>query len=246
MNALTEIFRLTGKSYSDALSLLNRAGPTLFTALVILAVGDIAGIFAMRMFASELGKTLIGTLAGIAALWFASPYIVHLMRLLLEDQIRPGLESFTGTAVSARFFAWSGIFAFLAAIPEFTFSLAPPGITPETVDNPETITLIWVTFLLLVAIWIFTARTVTLLPAVALGRDATLVQAFNHTRGRFWFVMGAAFLPILPVLIVGRLLIGGTSGVVLMGLSLVLGLILKTLALAVSANLFRWLMENPK
>jgi hypothetical protein len=246
MNGLGEIFRLSVKSYGDALALVNRAGPTLFTALVVLAVGDIAGILAMRMFATELGKTLIGTLASIAALWFAAPYIVQLMRLLLEDQIRPGLESFTGPTVSARFFAWSGIFAFLAAIPEYVFSLAPPGLTPETADNPETITLIWVTFLLLVAIWIFTARTVTLLPAISLGRDITLVQAFNHTRGRFWFVMGAAFLPILPVLIVGRLLVGGTSGIVFIGLSLILALILKAIALVVSANLFRWLMENPK
>lgn len=246
MNGLAEIFRLTGKSYGEALGLVNRAGPTLFTALVILAAGDIAGTLSMRLFATELGKTTIGTLASIAALWFAAPYIVHLMRLLLEDQIKPGLETFTGRMVSLRFFAWSGIFAFLAAVPEFTFSLAPPGLTPETADKPETITLIWVTFLLLVALWIFTARTVTLLPAIALGRDATLVHAFNHTRGRFWFVMGAAFLPILPVLIIGRLLIGGTSGVVLLGLSIVLALIMKTLALVVSANLFRWLMENPK
>ena len=246
MNGFGEIMRLMGKSYRDALGLVSNAGPTLFTALVILAVGDVAGILAMRLFASELGKTLIGALASVAALWFAAPSIVQLMRLLLEDQIKPGLETFTGAAVSARFFAWSSIFVFLSAIPEFAFSLAPPGLTPETADNPETITLIWVTFLMLVALWIFTARTATLLPAISLGRDITLEQAFNQTRGRFWFVIGAAFLPILPVLIVGRLLIAGTSGIVFIGLSLVLALILKALALVVSANLFRWLMENPK
>ena len=59
MNGLGEIFRLSVKSYRDALALVSRAGPTLFTALVVLAVGDIAGILAMRMFATELGKTLI-------------------------------------------------------------------------------------------------------------------------------------------------------------------------------------------
>ena len=101
MNALGEIMRLMGKSYGDALGLVNRSGPTLFTALVILAAGDVAGILAMRLFTSELGKTLIGALASVAALWFAAPFIVQLMRQLLEDQIKPGLESFTGAAVSA-------------------------------------------------------------------------------------------------------------------------------------------------
>jgi hypothetical protein len=240
------IFQLAVKSYADALSLFTRAAPVLFTALVIIGVGDVAGLLASRLFASELGKTLIGTLTAIAALWFASPYLVNLFRLLLADQIKPGLESFEGALVNARFFAWSSVFAFLAGIPEYAFSLAPPGLTPETADNPETITLIWVTFLMLIALWIFTARTVTILPAVALGRDITLVQAFNHTRGRFWFVIGAVFLPLLPVLVVGRLLITGLDGVVFIAFSIALSLILETLALVVSANVFRWLMDNPK
>ena len=244
MGALNEIVRLATKSYADAWALASRGTPALFIALLILAAGDVAGILVARIFTTELGKTLAGTLCAIGALWFAAPYVVSLFRLLLADRVNPNLETFNVRQANARLFAWSSVFAFAAALPEFTFALVPPGLTPESIDAPGAIGLMWITFLLLVLLWIVTARTVTLLPATALGRDVGLVQAFNHTRGRFWFVMGAAFLPILPVLVVGRLLIGGTEGVTLLALSLVLSLLMEALALVVSANLYRWLMDH--
>ena len=246
MNAFSEIFRLAGKSYADALGLVNRAAPTLFVALIILGVGDIAGILAARLFETGLAKTVVGTLATIASLWFASPYLVHMMRLLLDDRIKPGLETFTGNTVNARFFAWSGLYAFIVATPAYVFSFAPPGLSPETADNPELITLMWVAFLCVIAVWIFYIRSVTLLPMIALGHDATLVQAFSHTRGKFWFLTGAAFLPVLPVLFAEFLLVSGSEGVVRIGLSVILSLIMEALALVVSANLYRWLMDNRK
>ena len=80
MNGFGEIMRLMGKSYRDALGLVSNAGPTLFTALFILAVGDVAGILAMRLFASELGKTLIGALLrrqpSMMLAWFNSSEMI--------------------------------------------------------------------------------------------------------------------------------------------------------------------------
>ena len=241
-----DIFSLSGQSYRDAWMLLQRATTTVAIAVAILAASSFISLGADRLIATSLGRQVAGTLCSVAGIWFASPYLVSLYRFLLNKETVPP-ESLRGTDAAQRFFGWSAVLAFVTAAPGFVFAaFAPPGLTPETADNPETILLIWGTFMLLVAVWVFTTRTITLLPSAALGTDLDLRLALQQTRGRFWFVIGAAFLPILPVLIVGRLLIAGTSGIVFIGLSLVLALILKALALVVSANLFRWLMENPK
>jgi hypothetical protein len=70
------------------------------------------------------------------------------------------------------------------------------------------------------------------------------VQAFNHTRGKFWFLTGAAFLPVLPILFAEFVLVSASEGVVRIGLSVILSLVMEALALIVSANLYRWLMDN--
>ena len=237
------IWQLTVKSWRDTFDLLSKAGGVLLAALIILGIGDIAGLLATPLLTTPLGKTLVGTLATVAALWFASPYLVKLLRLLLDDLLRPGLESFDGPATNMRFFAWSGIFAFVAAIPQYIYMLMPPLTTP-TIEDADVMALFWFAFLLLIGLWIFTARTVTILPAVALGRDITLREAFAHTARRFWFVVFAVFLPIVPLSLVGRLLLAGTEGIVFIVLSVLLAVITEALALVVSANLYRWLMDH--
>jgi hypothetical protein len=241
-----DIFSLSAQSYRDAWSLLQRATSTVAIAVIILAVSSFVSLGADRLIATSLGRQVAGTLCSVAGIWFASPYLVSLYRLLLNNEpTRP--ESLRGTDASQRFFGWSAVLAFVTAVPGYVFAIfAPPGLTPETASSPETILLVWGTFLLLIAMWIFTTRTITLLPAAALGIEITLPLALLHTRKRFWFIVGAVTIPLLPVTVLGLVLTTSTSGVVSIVFSIGMALAVLILAVAVTANLYRWLMDNPK
>jgi hypothetical protein len=241
-----EIWNLSSQSYRDAIGLLQRAGGTVAIAVAILAASGLVGIGADRLIQTALGRLVAGTLLNVAGIWLAAPYLVSLYRLLLANEmVRPDL--LRGTDASQRFFAWSAILSFVAAVPGYIFAaFAPPNLTPETADSPETILLTFGTLALLVAVWIFTTRTITLLPAAAMGTDIDLALAWQHTRRRFWFVVGAVTVPLLPVMVVGLLLTANTEGIVSIVLSIGMALILLILAVAVTANLYRWLMDTPK
>lgn len=232
-------------SYRDTIGLFRRAGTLMLATLIILALGDIASYFGPRVISTTLGKTLVSTLAIVAALWFATPYLVRLLRMVLADRIDPAREAYDEPTTNMRFFAWSSVFAFAAAIPQWAFLQTPPITTP-TIEDADVMALFYLTFALLIALWIFTARTVTILPAIALGRDIGLREAFAHTRGRFWFVVLAVFLPIVPLALFGRVFVAATDGVVYFVLSISLSVVTEILALAVSAHIYRWLMDNPK
>ena len=241
-----EIWSLSAQSYRDAFGLLQRAGGTVAIAVAILAAAGLLGLGTDRLLTTMLGRQVAGTLLSVGGIWFASPYLVSLYRLLLEDEtVRP--EALRGSEASQKFFGWSAVLAFITAAPGYLFStFAPPNLTPETADSPESITLVWVTFVLLVAVWIFTTRTITLLPAAAMGRDIGIRDALQHTRGRFWFVVGAVTVPLLPVTLLGLLLTTSTGGIVSIVFSIGMALAVLILAVAVTANLYRWLMDNPK
>jgi hypothetical protein len=240
------IWQITTKSYRDAYGLLQRAGGTVAVAVLILAVAGVVSIGADRVITTALGRQVAGTLLNIGGIWLAAPYLVSLYRLLLNNEA-PQAEALRGTVAAQRFFGWSAVLAFVTAVPGYVFAVfAPPGLTPETADNPELILLIWGTFLLLLGVWVFTTRTITLLPASALGVDTDLRTAAQETRGRFWFVVGAVTVPLLPVTLLGLLLTSSIGGIGSIVLSLGMALVVLILAVAVTANLYRWLMDNPK
>lgn len=240
------IWQIATSSYRDAFGLLQRAGGTVAIAVLILAASSFVSLGADRLIATSLGRQVAGTLCNVAGFWFASPYLVSLYRLLLDG--KPTLpQAIARTPSAQRFFGWSAVLAFITAAPAYVFAIfAPPGLTPETADNPQTILLVWGTFLLLIAVWIFTTRTITLLPAAALGVETDLRLAASETRGRFWFVVGAVTVPLLPVTALGLLLTSSTGGIVSIVLSLAMALAVLILALAVTANLYRWLLDHPK
>jgi hypothetical protein len=232
-----DIFSLSGQSYRDAWLLLQRATTTVAIAVAILAASSFISLGADRLIATSLGRQVAGTLCSVAGIWFASPYLVSLYRFLLNKETVPP-ESLRGTDASQRFFGWSAVLAFVTAVPGYIFAIfAPPGLTPETASSPETILLIWGTFLLLVAMWIFTTRTITLLPAAALGAHITLQLALRHTRKRFWFIVGAVTIPLLPVTVLGLILTTSTDGIISIVFSIVMALAVLILAVAVTANL---------
>lgn len=241
-----EIWTLSAKSYRDAAALVQRAGMTVAVAVAILAVAGLIGLATDRLIHTILGRQVASTLLSVGGIWLASPYLVSLYRLLLNNQTVPP-ESLRNSEASQRFFGWSAVLAFVAAFPGYIFALfAPPGLTPETADNPETILLVWGVFLLLIAVWIFTTRTITLLPAAALGTDVGIRDALSQTRGRFWFVVGAVTVPLLPATVLGLFLTTATEGALSIALSIAMALVVLILAVAVTANLYRWLMDNPK
>jgi hypothetical protein len=241
-----DIFQMAGKSYRDALALVQQRGAVLGIALAILAAAGIASLLIEGLFASALARQLVSTLLNLAGIWLAAPYLVSLYRDLLGATPATPQE-LRGSDEARRFFGWSGVLAFITGFPGYVFAaFAPPGLTPETADSPEMITLVWGTMLLLLAAWIFTTRTITLLPDAALGTDAGLAQAFARTRRRFWFIVGAVSVPLLPITILGVILTSSTSGIVSVVFTVAMVLVLGTLALAVTANLYRWLLDNPK
>lgn len=241
-----DIFLMANKSYRDAILLVRERGAVLGIALAILAASGVLSLMVEGFFATVFARQLVGTLLNLAGIWLASPYLVSLYRYLLSGDTAPP-QAMRGSDEANRFFGWSGVLAFVTAAPGYVFALfAPPGLTPETADNPETILLIWGTMLLLIAVWIFTTRTITLLPEAALGADNGIPQALAQTRGRFWFSVGAISVPLLPITIFGMLLTAVTSGFVSIVLSIGMVLVLGTLALAVTANLYRWLLDHPK
>jgi hypothetical protein len=241
-----DIFSLSGQSYRDAWLLLQRATTTVAIAVAILAASSFISLGADRLIATSLGRQVAGTLCSVAGIWFASPYLVSLYRFLLNKETVPP-ESLRGTDAAQRFFGWSAVLAFVAAVPGYIFAIfAPPGLTPETASSPETILIIWGTFLLLIAMWIFTTRTITLLPAAALGVEITLQLALRHTRKRFWFIVGAVTIPLLPVTVLGLILTTSTEGIISIVFSIAMALVVLILAVAVTANLYRWLMDNQK
>jgi hypothetical protein len=241
-----DIWRLSAQSYRDAFGLLQRAGSTVAIAVAILAAASFVSLGADLLISTTLGRQVAGTLLSVGGIWLATPYLMSLYRLLLgTETARP--KALRNTGAAQRFFGWSAVLAFVTAFPGYVFAVfAPPGLTPETADNPETILLVWGTFLLLIAVWVFTTRTITLLPASALGIDIDLRQAAQQTRGRFWFIVGAVTVPLLPATVLGLLLTTSTGGILSIVLSLAMALAVLILAVAVTANLYRWLMDNPK
>lgn len=242
---MNDIFQMAGKSYRDAFALVQQRGAVLGVALAILAASGVASLLVEGMFATALARQLVSTLLNLAGIWLASPYLVHLYRYLLD--VEAPAPDLRGSDESRRFFGWSGVLAFITGFPGYVFALfVPPGLTPETADSPETVLLSWSTMLLLLAAWIFTTRTITLLPEAALGTDTGLAQAFARTRRRFWFIVGAVSVPLLPVTVLGVLLTSSTTGIASIVLTIAMVLVLGTLALPVTANLYRWLLDNPK
>jgi hypothetical protein len=241
-----DIFQMAGKSYRDAIALVREQGAVLGIALAILAASGIASLLIEGMFATALARQLVSTLLNLGGIWLAAPYLVSLYRYLLDaDPLSP--QELRNSDKSRRFFGWSGVLAFITAFPGYVFAMfAPPGLTPETADSPEMITLVWGTMLLLLAAWIFTTRTITLLPEATLGTDTGLGQAFARTRRRFWFIVGAVSVPLLPITVLSVILTSSTTGIVSIVFTVAMVLVLGTLALAVTANLYRWLLDNPK
>lgn len=255
--AFRDIGTLVRLTYQDTLRLVRALWWVIGLMVLLLLVGTVPGIFLGRIILhTDLGQDVLSTLGSVAGLWLAAPYLVSVFRFVLTDSTESP-ESLRGLPAANRLFAWAGVLLFITALPNYAYSLlTDPAIDPATsltpggpVNVPQTL----VTFSLLVATWIFGIRTVTLLPAAAMGDPITLREALAQTRRRFWFVVAssiavalpcgfaAAVLTVLLVLIAGEAV--GTALSVPISVATILAAVL--LGLSLSARLYQKFAPAP-
>lgn len=247
------LFKLT---YNDALRLARTLWWVVGLLVLALLACTAAGIFLGRFILhTDLGQDVFSTLCSVGGLWLAAPYLAAIFRFVLTGNTeRP--ESLRGTATSNRLFAWAAVLLFVTALPDYAYALlADPAIDPAAaasggpVNVPQTL----VTFTLLLASWVFAVRTITLLPAAAMGDPVTLRDALAQTRRRFWFIVGASLAVAMPcafggaVLTVVAVRVGGdAAGAALSAaISAATILVAVVLGLSLSARLYQKFAPTP-
>ena len=189
-------------------------------------------------FHTLVGELLGGTLVFVASFWLSAPYGVAFYRfILLNETIKP--ELLRGSREAETFFAWCALFSLAFAIMTIVATLAGGG--PPSLSVMLTMT--FVSF-----IWVL--RSITVLPAAALGRPASLKAALMEGRGHFWFSLGAILLPVCALFaaytILGTLI--RVSGVLpaslgpnaaYEGLSLLVGPVVNLTLISVTARLYQ-------
>ncbi len=211
---------LFAQSYRDAFTLVRGMWTKVLMIFALAFIAAVLGALVSIPVKTPFGNALLDAVVTVGASWLIAPAFVALYRF-----IRTGNGSLPPwQSDSVRwFFAWSSIVNLVIAIPtliDALFEQIRPGtgIADPKPDMPRT----WLILIVLVGIWIFVTRIVTLLPAVALGRRMTLAKAFAESRGHFWFITGALLLPMLPVIFGAFILAGivlgvtGTAGVPLL------------------------------
>ncbi len=242
-------------AYTDTLRLLRTMWWVVALMVILLLLSTVPGILVGRyILHTDLGQDVFSTLCSVGGLWLAAPYLTAIFRFVLTNRFESP-ESLRGSSAANRLFAWAAILLFITALPNYAYSLLAKagdpvigsvGITAATDGTPVNVAQTLVTFVLLVASWIFGIRTITLLPAAAMGDPVTLGDAFAHTRRRFWFILGASIAVAIPcafggaLLTVVAILISGGAGanalsVVISGATILAAIVL---GLALSARLY--------
>jgi hypothetical protein len=246
-DAFRQIGHLTVLSYRDAVEMVTRMWQVLLVAIALLVAASLVGIVAETQIKTDLGSGIAGTLATIGGVWLASPYLVALYRFVLTGEVQRKPEILRGSAVAQNFFGWSAVLAFVTAAPGYALViLTPPGMGADQAASEANMPAVWVTFGLLIAVWIFSTRTVTLLPNAALGVATSVERAFAETRGRFWFIVGTISAVVLPIVFAGTLLGALMGGALELPRAILTILVLLVAGLSSTANIYKWLMDHPK
>jgi hypothetical protein len=194
--------------YDDTIRMVRQMWPAV---LVVAAVAAIAGIGAdliSDQFGTRLGRGILTVLINAAVVWISAPYLLALYRCAASNEVVRRPEQLRQSPENVRFSAWLVLLGFIAGIPLVLYIVAIPPLPPEqlTSDNTNPVAILSL-FAIAVAVWIFTIRSATLVPALALDPDrASLNAALQQTRGRFWLVVGIEFLTLAPVFLAGILL----------------------------------------
>lgn len=247
MGSFAAMGRIVSQSYRDALALLQRMTLPLAIALIVVVAANVVGLLVEQRLSTSIARIVTATLASVAGTWVAAPYLLVLYRFVLlgETNLKP--EMLRNSEASNRLFAWSAVVAFLWMAPAVVLAvLTPPNMTIEQATRPEYAPAIWLTFALVLGFWIFTTRALTLLPGAALGVATSIPQAFAETRGRFWFIVGTVFVAVFPISLAITLLQAISAGIIAMAVSVLTMIVALTIGITLTANLYKWLLDNPK
>ena len=246
--AFRDIGTLVTLTYQDARRLTRAMWQQIGLMVVMMFMAAIPGALLSTVLHTALGREVVGTLSTVAGLWLAAPYSVAFYRFILTGAVL-GPEALRKTPASQRFFAWSAMIAFIVSVPSYAYAILGSGWPAYTgtgtapVNVPQTL----VTFALLLAVWVFATRVLTLLPAVAMERVVTLKQALAQSRGHFWFIIGASIATVLPLSLLSALLqvmvtiaLGKTvGGFVALLIAVATVLVVIQLGLSLSARLYQ-------
>jgi|EndMetStandDraft_8_1072994.scaffolds.fasta_scaffold187198_2 hypothetical protein len=239
--------QIAAQSYRDAIALLQRMTAPLAIAIAMTIVINGLGLLLEARIATEIGRIVVSTLASVASIWAIAPYLLALYRFVLLGEVQRRPEMLRNSDAANRLFAWSAIFAFLWILPGAAMViLAPPGLTPEQAASAENAGAVFTAFGVLIALLVFAIRTMTLVPGAALGAPTSLARALAETRGRFWLIFGALMLAILPVAVASSILGGLTGGILQLAVSVLSLAVTMVLGIALTANVYKWLMDNPR
>ncbi len=181
------------RSYRDALLLLRQMWTRLLLLLGLsFGVGLLTGLLT-RLVHTRLGETVVELLGVMLASWLTAPCFIALYRFVRNgDRSLPSWQSET----TIQYFAWAAVIQSIIAIPGFVLVVWRDFSADEAAYLRLAPGLMLVLY---AATLVFLARIVTLLAAVAAGRRMSFAVAFAETRGRFWYIVGATLLVILPV-----------------------------------------------
>jgi hypothetical protein len=222
--------------------------------LVAVATGvalNFIGAFAEDFIPTRLGKAVLDALVGVATAYIAAPYLLVLYRGVATGEVTLRAEALRRTDAGRRFAAWLALLAIIASVPGFALLVFGPDLPPTQLSeanlNPV---LVWVIMVLVVALAIFSVRSMTLLPLLALDPDeARLSLAFAQTRRRFWFITGISVVTLGPLFfvdaIISRLIIeagGPLASLVGVPFNALSGGIMLVAAVALSTRLYQRLV----
>ena len=246
--AFRDIGTLVTLSYQDARRLTRAMWQQIGLMVVMMFMTAIPGALLNSVVHTALGREVVGTLATVAGLRLTAPYSVAVYRFILTGAVLAP-ETLRKTPASQHFFAWSAVIAFIVSLPSYAYAILGAGWPAFTgtgtgpVNVPQTL----VTFALLLAVWVFATRVLTLLPAVAMERSVTLKRALAESRGHFWFIIGASVATVLPLTLFSAILQAVVSialgkpagGFVALLIAVATVLVVIQLGLSLSARLYQ-------
>ncbi len=195
-------------AYQDVIRIARLMWPAALTIVAAGTVLQFAGQFVSGYVGTQLGQGVLGILFNTVMVWATAPYLFVLYRCAATGEVATQPEVLRNTIEVRRFGAWLILLGFVAGILSVPYLMAIPDLPPEqlTADKINA-GLILILLPISIAVWIFTIRTTTLLPMLALDPDrASLSAAFAQTKGQLWFILGVELVTLAPALVAGVVL----------------------------------------
>jgi hypothetical protein len=189
--------------YQDLSRVLKLMLPAVLTLTAAIVVTSFVGGFASGLIGTRIGKAVLGVLVQAAMFWAISPYLIALYRGVANNEITNRPESLRRTPEGQRFAAWQVLLTVISSAPVALYGALGLNVTADPTVEPPLMPLMLVFFISLF-VWVFTVRSTTLLPQLALDPEqASLARSFEESRGRFWYIVGVQIVTMGPLVLGG-------------------------------------------